>query len=40
MTDKIFAVPRSRIRSVVGRIDPSAQDQLDQALLVVLGIGR
>ena len=40
MTDKIFAVPRNRIRSIVGKIDPSVQDQLDQALLVVLGLGR
>jgi mRNA interferase MazF len=38
MTDKITAVARERIRTVLGRLDPEDQSELDQALLVVLGL--
>ena len=38
MTDKIVALPRTRIRRVVGRLDLPARQMLDQALLFVLGL--
>ena len=40
MTDKMSAFPRSRIRQVIGTIDANTSDQLDSALLVVLGLAR
>jgi len=40
MTDKTLAVPRDRIRGVLGALDPDAVDRLDRALLVVLGLAR
>ncbi len=40
MTDKTLAVPRERIRRVLGSLDPAANDQLDRAFLVVLGLAR
>lgn len=40
MTDKITAVRRDRVRRVIGRLDDAALDQLDRALLVVLGLAR
>lgn len=40
MTDRILAVPRERVRQVIGRIDRQTQDRLDRALLLVLGLTR
>jgi mRNA interferase MazF len=40
MIDKIFAIQRSGIRRIVGRLDSSATEQLDRALMVVLGLAR
>jgi mRNA interferase MazF len=40
MTDKLVAVPRAGIRKVVGSLAPEAQDRLDRALLLVLGLAR
>jgi len=40
MTDKMFAVPRNRVRSVVGLLGPEIQSRLDSALLLVLGLAR
>lgn len=36
MTDKMLALPSARIRDVIGSIDESTRDQLDQALLILL----
>lgn len=38
MTDKILALRSDRIRSVLGSIDPKTLDELDRALLLVLGL--
>lgn len=40
MTDRILAVPRERVRQVIGQIDRDTQDRLDRALLLVLGLTR
>ena len=40
MTDKMLALRRDRIRRVIGRIDSATSEQLDRALLVVLGLTR
>jgi mRNA interferase MazF len=40
MTDKLLALPRERIRRVLGSIDTATSDRLDRALLVVLGLAR
>src|SRR4030081_870718 len=40
MTDKMLALRRDRIRRVIGRIDAETSEQLDRALLVVLGLTR
>lgn len=40
MTDKLLALPRGRVRRVVGAIEPAVSDQLDRALLMVLGLAR
>jgi mRNA interferase MazF len=40
MTDKMLALRRDRIRRVIGRIGPQTSEQLDRALLVVLGLTR
>jgi mRNA interferase MazF len=40
MTDKTTALRRDRVRRVLGRLDRSTQDQLDRALLIVLGLAR
>lgn len=40
MTDKLLALPRERVRREVGSIDDDTADQLDRALLVVLGLAR
>ena len=36
MTDRMLAVPRDRVRQVVGIIDARTGDSLDSALLLVL----
>jgi mRNA interferase MazF len=38
MTEKLMPVRRDRIRRVLGSLDPLSVDQLDRALLVVLGL--
>ena len=40
MTDKMFALPRDRVRRVLGAIDADTADRLNSALLVVLGLAR
>ena len=40
MTDKLVALRRDRIRRVIGRIDAQTSEQLDRALLVLLGLSR
>ncbi len=40
MTDKMLALPRNRVRRVIGTIDPETSDRLDTALLLVLGLTR
>ena len=40
MTDKIIAVRRERLRSIVGRLSAEDRERLDDALLIVLGLGR
>ena len=40
MTDKITALRRDRIRRVIGSLDGDAADQIDRALLIVLGLAR
>src|ERR1700716_3707889 len=40
MTDKMIALRHDRIRRVIGHIDSEASEQLDRALLVVLGLAR
>ena len=40
MTDKMVALRRDRIRRVIGRIDAETSEQLDRALLLVLGLTR
>jgi mRNA interferase MazF len=40
MTDKLVALRRDRIRRVIGRIDADTSEQLDRALLLVLGLAR
>jgi len=40
MTDRILAVPRERVRQVIGQIDRQTRDRLDRALLLVLGLTR
>jgi mRNA interferase MazF len=40
MTDKLVALRRDRIRRVIGRIDAETSEQLDRALLLVLGLTR
>jgi mRNA interferase MazF len=40
MTDKLAALRRDRIRRVIGRIDAETSEQLDRALLLVLGLAR
>ncbi|WP_225670659.1 type II toxin-antitoxin system PemK/MazF family toxin [Bradyrhizobium hereditatis] len=40
MTDKMIALRRDRIRQVIGHIDSETSEQLDRALLVVLGLAR
>lgn len=40
MTDKMAAIRREQIRSVIGHIDDGIAEQLDRSLLVVLGLAR
>jgi mRNA interferase MazF len=40
MTDRMLAVPRDRVRQVIGIIDALTNDRLDSALLLVLGLAR
>jgi mRNA interferase MazF len=40
MTDKMIALRRDRVRRVIGRLDSETAQQLDRALLVVLGLAR
>jgi mRNA interferase MazF len=40
MTDKMFALPRDRVRQMIGAIDIETRGRLDAALLVVLGLAR
>jgi mRNA interferase MazF len=40
MTDKLVALRRDRIRRVIGRIGTETYEQLDRALLVLLGLSR
>ncbi len=40
MTDKMIALRRDRIRRVIGRVDAEISEQLDRALLVVLGLAH
>ena len=40
MTDKMLALRRDRIKRVVGSLDSRTSEQLDRALLIVLGLAR
>jgi mRNA interferase MazF len=40
MTDKVSALRRDRVRQVLGSLDAETSEQLDSALLVVLGLAR
>jgi mRNA interferase MazF len=40
MADKMTALPRERVRRVIGTIDSDARDRLNVALLLVLGLAR
>jgi len=40
MTDKMIALRQDRVRRVIGHIDSQTSEQLDRALLVVLGLAR
>ena len=40
MTDRLLAVPRDRVRQVIGIVDDLTSDRLDAALLLVLGLAR
>jgi mRNA interferase MazF len=40
MTDKMITLRRDQVRRILGRIDAETSEQLDRALLVVLGLAR
>jgi mRNA interferase MazF len=40
MTDKMIALRRDRIRGVIGQVGAETSEQLDRALLLVLGLAR
>jgi mRNA interferase MazF len=40
MTDKLVALRRDRIRRVIGHIDAGTSEQLDRALLLLLGLAQ
>jgi mRNA interferase MazF len=40
MTDKMIALRQDRVRQIIGHIDSETSEQLDRALLIVLGLAR
>jgi mRNA interferase MazF len=40
ITDKMIALRQDRVRLIIGHIDSETSEQLDRALLVVLGLAR
>jgi len=40
MTDKLAAVRRDKIKRIIGRLNAGSLEQLDRALMVVLGLAR
>jgi mRNA interferase MazF len=40
MTDKINSLRRDRVRQVLGSLDAETSEQLDRALLLLLGLAR
>lgn len=40
MTDKLFPARHERIRRKVGKLDAASLEELDRALLIVLGLAR
>ena len=40
MTERMMALRGDRIRGVLGSIDAATAEQLDRALLIILGLGR
>ena len=40
MTDRLLAIPRARVRQIIGTIDVQTSDRLNGALLLVLGLTR
>ncbi|MET0676805.1 MAG: type II toxin-antitoxin system PemK/MazF family toxin [Bradyrhizobium sp.] len=40
MTDKMISLRQDRVRQVIGQIDSETSQELDRALLVVLGLAR
>jgi mRNA interferase MazF len=40
MTDRMLAVPRERMRQVIGALDSANAGRLDAAILLVLGLAR
>jgi mRNA interferase MazF len=40
MTDRLLAVPRDRVRQIIGTLDSVNANRLDAALLLVLGLAR
>jgi mRNA interferase MazF len=40
MTERMMALRVDRIRGVLGSIDTTTAEQLDRALLIILGLGR
>ena len=40
MTERLMALRADRIRGILGSIDPSTAEELDRALLIILGLDR
>jgi mRNA interferase MazF len=40
MTDKMLALRSDRLRGILGSVDTSTREQLDRALLILLGLAR
>ena len=40
MTDKMVAIRREHIRSVIGHVDNGTTEQLDRSIVVILGLAR
>lgn len=40
ITDKMIALRQDRVRQIIGHINSETSEQLDRALLVVLGLAR